>query len=318
MITNSNDHYLSFGELLHEAEEERMTFTPDKMLTFWIPILDKHTLGIFPHDLVVIGADTWVWKSELAYIISVANAKRNKKGLLFALEGNINEIARRYTQRMIAESGEKISNTKFRVNTDIEVHHLAKAVMDVATSEWRTENLRIFNKSEAPTIEFIVEMIKVSMDFFDFYVIDHLHYIEYSDKNSENVEISKAMRILQTTTGEVKKPIILVWHLRKRNGSEDPTKYDLHGSSNIPKEATTILLITKMDKFENSKFSYKYAWQVPSTTNRYSGTKMILDKSRAWMPPVKISMIYDLKEKRYLHEFDEVISDWGGFVDFTE
>jgi hypothetical protein len=53
-------------------------------------------------------------------------------------------------------------------------------------------------------------MIKVSMDFFDFYVIDHLHYIEYSDKNSENVEISKAMRILQTTTGEVKKPIILV------------------------------------------------------------------------------------------------------------
>jgi archaellum biogenesis ATPase FlaH len=70
--------------------------------------------------------------------------------------------------------------------------------------------LRIFNKSEAPTIEFIVDMIKVSMDFFDFYVIDHLHYIEYSDKNSENVEISKAMRILQTTTGEVKKPIILV------------------------------------------------------------------------------------------------------------
>jgi len=64
MITNSNDHYLSFGELLHEAEEERMTFTPDRMLTFGIPILDKYTLGIFPHDLVVIGADTWVGKAQ--------------------------------------------------------------------------------------------------------------------------------------------------------------------------------------------------------------------------------------------------------------
>ena len=309
MITNSNDHYISFGELLQEAEEERMTFTPDKMLTYGDEIIDKHTLGIFPHDLVVIGADSWVGKSELAYNIAIMNAKRNKKALLFALEGNINEIAWRYTQRAIAESGEEISTPEFRVNVRPDIHDMSEVVMWNACDEGWTENLKIFNKTEAPTIEFIVEMIKATRDYFDVFVIDHLHYIEYSDKNTENAEISRAMRILQTTTWEVKKPIVLIWHLRKRNGKEDPTMYDLHGSSNIPKEATTVLLLTPMDKFENTLFWYAHTQSPASVLNRYSGTKFIIDKSRAWMPNVKIARIYDMREKRYLVEFDEVMWD---------
>lgn len=311
MIENSNDFYTSFDELLIEAEQERRTFTPDRMLTYGIPLLDKISLGIFPHDLSVIWADTWVGKSELAYNIAVENAKRWKKVLLFALEWNINEIAWRYTQRMLASNGVPVSTPEYRIHTSQDIAENVDAAINITHDEGRWNNLRIFNKKTAATIWFIEEMIRTTTEYFDLFIIDHLHYIEYADNQTENQEIAKVMRTLQRTTGEVKRPIVLVWHLRKRNWNEDPTKYDLHWSSNIPKEATSVILLTPMDKFDNNTFSSVN----PQNPSRYSGTKIILDKSRAWMPaPTKISEIYDLHEKRYIPERSEMIDgDWWSF-----
>lgn len=311
MIENSNDFYVSFDELLIDAEQERRTFTPDKMLTYGIPLLDKISLGIFPHDLSVIGADTWVGKSELAYNIAVENAKRGKKVLLFALEWNINEIARRYTQRTLSENGLPVTTPQYRIHTSQQVAENVDAVIDITHDQWRWDNLKIFNKKTPANIAFIDEMIRTTTEYFDLFIIDHLHYIEYADNRTENQEIAQVMRTLQKTTGEVKKPIVLVWHLRKRNGNEDPTKYDLHWSSNIPKEATSVILLTKMDKYNNMTFNSAN----PQDPSRFAWTKIILDKSRAWMPtPRKISEIYDLKEKRYRPERSELIeTSWWSF-----
>jgi len=43
-------------------------------------------------------------------------------------------------------------------------------------------------------------MIEKSKDYFDLFVIDHLHYISYSDQQQENQQISRAMRTLQELT----------------------------------------------------------------------------------------------------------------------
>lgn len=295
MIENTNEHFINFEELLYDAEQERLTFTKDRMLTFWIDELDKMTMGIFPHDLVVIGADSGVWKSEIAYNLSVANAKQDKKVLLFALEGNINEIAWRYTQRTMHQHWLEVRTSEYRLNNwDEVIHESVKAIYWEVAEQWRWENLHIFNKKQEPTIEFITEMMRKSKDYFDLFVIDHLHYIQYNDSATENQEISKAMRTLQQLTGELKKPIVLVWHLRKRDKKHDPTMYDLHGSSNIPKEATTVLLLCKSTEHEMADFDN----QLP--TERFSHTKFILDKSRAWMPtPNRLYWVFDLWKKCY-------------------
>ena len=120
------------------------------------------------------------------------------------------------------------------------------------------------------------------------------------------------MRTLQTTTWEVKKPIVLACHLKKRNSKEDPTKYDLHWSSNISKEATTIILVTPMDKFDNTIFAKMHSQSPATVTDRYSWTKFIVDKSRAWMPRVELSLIFDLWEKRYIDEYSEVMGEDQG------
>lgn len=300
---------MTFDELLYEAEQERLSITPEKMGTFWIKILDQYTCWIFPHDLVVIWADSWVWKSELAYNITVANAMKWKKVCLFALEWNLNEMAWRYTQREIASCWERVRTPEYRINTDPKHHEFSKAVYWAVWEEWRGENISVFNKKAEPTIEFIEEMIRKSASYFDMFVIDHLHYLQFTN-DRENEQISKVMRTLQKLTGELKKPVVLIWHVRKRALDKDPTMYDLHWSSNIPKEATTVIMISKMDIKDNEvRADGVNVWK-QRETRHLSWTKFIIDKSRAWMPtPTKLSLIYNLSEKRYMEEYSCLISE---------
>lgn len=307
MIENTNDYFVTFDDLLYDAEQERLSITPEKMGTFWIKVLDQYTCWIFPHDLVVIWADSWVGKSELAYNITVANAKKWKKVCLFALEWNLSEMAWRFTQREMASCWERVKTPEYRINTKPEHHEFAKAIYWEVWEQWRWENIGIFNKKAEPTIEFIEEVMRVSSEYYDMFVIDHLHYLQFTN-DRENEQISKVMRTLQKLTWELKKPVVLIGHVRKRAMDKDPTMYDLHWSSNIPKEATTVIMISKMDINENEK---RVDWiQIGNQrdTNHLSWTKFIIDKSRAWMPtPTKLSLIYDLVEKRYLEEYSCLI-----------
>jgi len=83
----------------------------------------------------------------------------------------------------------------------------------------------------------------------DLIIIDHLHYIQL-ERDNENKELGEIMRELKTMTDIIKKPVILVSHTKKPPVNQPdyiPTEYDLYGSSNVAKEATTIIMISKCD-----------------------------------------------------------------------
>jgi hypothetical protein len=82
------------------------------------------------------------------------------------------------------------------------------------------------------------------------------------------------MRELKAITDIIHKPIILISHLRKPKDDKEPTEFDLHGSSNIPKEATTILLLQKSD------YDLSVNSDVYRDNKNYSYSKIILRKSR--------------------------------------
>jgi len=68
------------------------------------------------------------------------------------------------------------------------------------------------------------------------------------------------MRELKTITDIIKKPILLVSHLRKKTTDakkkSEPDLNDLYGSSNIAKEATTILFVLK-DEILHHHFGFE-------------------------------------------------------------
>ena len=92
------------------------------------------------------------------------------------------------------------------------------------------------------------------------------------------------MRELKTITDIIKKPILLVGHLRKKTTDQkkktDPDLNDLYGSSNIAKEATTILFILKDDIYHHH-FGFELESLYEYKEGYLSLTKIKLLKSRA-------------------------------------
>lgn len=286
------ENCITYEELLQQAIDWRTKININKVAKYWIPILDSFLWGILDNELVVIWAESWVWKSELAYSIALHNARKNKT-LLFTLEGDIKEIALRDIQKRINKDNE-VKTVDYRFNLDPKIKELEQKTFD-NISEAVKKNLFIFDKKKIPTLKFLKEMIQKVKDEVDMIIIDHLHYINFETEN-ENRETGEIMRELKTQTDIINKPIVMVSHLRKINSDADPDIRDLYWSSNIWKEATTIILICRLDKsnFENILPDYMI------NDNRFVGTKFLIKKSRIWLPLCNFELIYDRIKKEYV------------------
>lgn len=302
---NAREEVITFADLLVDAECERRKVNLDTVCKYWIEILDRYMGGILPNELVVVGADTGMGKSEVAYKIAITNAQRGKKVLLFALEWDLNEVALRYMQKTISELY-PLKTIDFRFNRKKE--HAKYVDQIVEWLEWvdRVKNLLIFKKQQVPTMELLADMIEQMKDWVDMIIIDHLHYIQFGNASQEIEEIGKVMRQVKQITDTIKKPIIIMSHLRKRKKELDPTEQDLYWSSNIAKEANTIILLTRMENNHVEKLVDNWV----QDDLRYAGTKIIVEKSRTGLAvPTKFSAVYDLDRKDYVDELAEIIPD---------
>ena len=68
-----------FNEIALEERKNREGIDPSKLCSFGITALDDPCKYIFKNDLIVIGADSGVGKSELALDIALNNVENNKK-----------------------------------------------------------------------------------------------------------------------------------------------------------------------------------------------------------------------------------------------
>lgn len=302
-MQNAREEVITFADLLIDAECERRKVNLDTVCKYWIKILDRYMGGILPNELVVVGADTGMGKSEIAYKIAVTNAMRGKKVLLFALEWDLNEVALRYMQRTISELL-PLKTIEFRFNRNPDhAKYVDNIVVWLEWQEW-VKNLLIFKKQQVPTMSLLADMIEQMKDGVDMIIIDHLHYIQFGSTSQEIEEIGKVMRQVKQITDTIKKPIIIMSHLRKRKKTDDPTEQDLFGSSNIAKEANTIILLTRME----NKDVEKLVDNGVQDDMRYAWTKIIVEKSRTGLAvPTKFSAVYDLDRKDYVDELSEII-----------
>lgn len=281
-IDNPMDYTISFGDLIRQARDSRQAMKKSDLCSYW-SLIDEYCEGIAPWELVLIWADTGVGKSEIAYNIAIENAIRWKKVLLFSLEWSLEEIAYRYIQREMSKT-KKIETKKYRF--DWEQYRLEENKVVQELEQKLANNLFVFNKKAKTNLPFIKEMIIKTKDKVDMIVLDHLHYISLETAN-ENREVWEIMREIKLITDITKKPVVLVSHLRKRDRSKEPTDQDFHWSSNIPKEATSILLLCKDNDREDIVKEY------------ISPTKIILAKSRAWLWKIVMLADYDMRKKEY-------------------
>ena len=127
----------------------------------------------------------------------------------------------------------------------------------------------------------------------DLIVVDHLHYFDFKD-GSERNEINKIMQVMKDITENRKIPTVLVSHFnRDKNPKRIPTEDDLMGSSNIGKQADTVVLV------------YPNWAEVPNYQKGLYPTLFGIPKSRIGLPKkVAYGCWYDGLNKEYQPHYD--------------
>lgn len=255
-------------ERVTEERAERLRNAP-ALLPYHVGFFDDYLRGIMRHDLVLLGADTGVGKTDLATSIAVANARDGKNVRYFALEAEPSEIERRAKYSLIAQWAFQ-RDLPFRDRLNYVDWYLGRVegpigALDREADDYiarRLSTLHTFYRGRdfgGGDIERLMTLHQTQADLF---VLDHLHYVDLDDDKNENASyrrLTKKVRDLVLTCG---KPVICVVHLRKageaRREPQVPPIERVHGSSEISKVSTATLMISRAP-FPGSEW-----WKAPT------------------------------------------------------
>ncbi len=245
--------FRSFSDRIKGEREDRMQLA-GRTMSFGVKFLDKALGGIFPRDLVLVGAKTGIGKTALSSITALTNAIRGKRVYYFALEAEPNEIERRMKYVMLAKyvyanSVSRMSHERMNY-LDWSQGRLEDVVgpyEDRADAELSQafKTLFTFYRQREFTMDDLERNAMAVQDELDLLILDHLHYIDTEDANENRglKLITKRIRDLALSMG---KPVVCVAHVRKGDRKVKqlvPDLEDFHGSSDISKIATKAVML---------------------------------------------------------------------------
>lgn len=247
--------FRSAAETAFKEIEGRRKLSTQVPLSFGIEFLDDATSGIFPDDLILIGAPSGAGKTQLCCNIVLANILNGKKVNYLALEASDCEIERRLKWPFILEKYYSDPN-RSRLDEKLTfplwlrgkfLEPLAKYEEETAILfEEAFKNLRLYYKGDKFGIDELIETVHYCAHDTDLILIDHVHYFDFDDDN-ENRAIKEIAKTVRTLALERQKPIILVAHLRKKDRNNDelvPGLEEFHGSSDLYKIATKVVTLS--------------------------------------------------------------------------
>jgi replicative DNA helicase len=235
------------------GERDRRIAMGARALKFHHPFLDDILRGISPHDLVLIGAETGAGKTELATAIAKANARAGKRVHYIALEAEDGEIERRTKYGLIVKLAmeaqhEHVGDLSFADWMMGRCEHVA-APFDhdadrIFAEQYRS--LHTFYRGAQFGHDDVQRLFSAVREETDLIVLDHLHYVDLADDESEHRGFARTVKMIRTVALQLGKPVILIAHLRKRDLRAKqlvPHIEDFHGSSELIKNVTHAVML---------------------------------------------------------------------------
>lgn len=234
---------------------------------FGISYLDDALVGIFPNDLILIGAKTGVGKTELATQIALNAAQLVRNVTFFALEADQWEIQRRIKYRALSQVFFKYyaASTNYRWPRYSE--WMAKG-LDAELDSWeqtieqelniKTSTLRVIYQNKSFTVKDFTDQIEEVAEETDLIILDHLHYFDFEEE-TEIAGLKRAIREIRRCALVLRKPVIVIAHLRKDDRNSKlflPSIEDFHGHSDIVKIATNVLLLAPGEDLSHDGIRY--------------------------------------------------------------
>jgi replicative DNA helicase len=218
---------------------------------FWM--LDKLLDGIYPGDLITIGAETSVGKTAFALQILTNMARKGKKVMIYSQE----MTAKQNIQRIIS----RISG--------VEVKQLRRK--DRTTEEEKKKILEAFDTTHKYFINISADgglrVSDIALDCvknndLDIICIDHIGLMrgEKGANHNRSDELSKIMTGLRALALQINKPIIALAQLNReikpdisRKGiirNSEPQLHHFKGSSEIEQSSSSVIFLWRLPEYE--------------------------------------------------------------------
>lgn len=285
--------------------------------SFWQPVvpianygisfLDDALGGIYPSDLILLGAKSGCGKTELVSIIAESLASKEIKVCLIALEAEETEIQRRIAYRHFVNECKKepILWSKLKSSKPSYSKYIARKLDHIIDLEvqkqfkrpWADFLSTTYRSNEGFDIEKLDLRLTTIMKTHDVVILDHIHYVDV-DEEKQNAELKKVIQVLRSHGLKNKKPIIVVGHLRKSQISKSaplvPELEDFHGSSDLGKIATKAIVIAPCHLEELASPNYfRHPTFFQILKNRMDGSSLKYTGV----------LTYDSRENQYANEY---------------
>lgn len=265
-----------------------------KGTSFGIDFLDDALGGLYPNDLVVVGAKSGIGKTQLGTLLALSNAKAGRRVLYFALEAEENEIERRIKYQVISDRFYKLPRRPpvrmsyidwYYGKLDQHVFELEEQY-DMEPEHFPT--LHTYYRRGSFDVKDFERIFLGRKDEFDLFVIDHLHYFDTTDEN-ENRAVKNIVKKIRDCALIGGKPVVLIAHVRKSDRKAKqliPDLEDFHGTSDIGKIATKAIAIAPC---------YEGSTQIHKPTY-FAVTKCRVDGTRAF---AAATLAFNIQSQRY-------------------
>lgn len=242
--------------------------------SFGIKFLDDAVDGFYNNDVIIIGSKTGEGKTAICNMIAEHNARNGRKVLYLALEAEEKEVGRRMKfrnlcRRFFSENPEHypLSYNKWRKGKieDKMDYFEPDVINDV--SAWGDNLIVRYREGDFTREDIRTNFISYAKDV-DLIILDHLHYVDFEEEN-ENKALKTTLKTIRDLNLQYKKPIIVVTHLRKTDKKFEglvPEKEDVHGSSDIVKISTVIVLLApSYEQVEGKEHLFKTYFSIPKS-----------------------------------------------------
>lgn len=263
-----------WSECWEDEKVSRKAIDQNKICDFGIKALDDAFGGILRNDLVVIGADSGVGKSDICLNIALHNASLGRQVALFFIEGGAEEAITRIKWKAIKDlyysdpsNTAELDYRKWRLGRleSVDMDRLEELAFKNLEEKIKNK-LHIYDFDAAFTIEHLTNALayyaskkvnhvyKVEEHFYDvdLVIIDHLQYFTLVSGGNELQETTQILMKVKDLTQHQKIPVILVSHLRKKDKDRGlPGQDDFHGTSNICKISSLAFTVTNHPTKDN-------------------------------------------------------------------
>lgn len=238
-------------------------YNKDNRLNFGVRFLDDALQGILPNDLILLTAKSGYGKTQLATHIAKNVVASGKKVGFFALEAFENEIEARMMYQILADAyfddpHREYAEINWRswIYGDEQTRKiLSKYQNEVDYFAKKYEGLSTFYRTQREfTVDDFVQKYNELCCSCDLVIVDHLNYFDLIDPDqNQNQQVSAIAKKIRDEVLTGKTPVILLAHVRKSNDKKKliPGMEDLHGSSDIYKNATKFIAMGRLNDTEN-------------------------------------------------------------------